>query len=241
MCHALTDKILGAHSNVGGGYDDQEIANISLAWMADQLSSVGVAFQEDFIDNIYNQTVQYYESAPKTPKSVSNLFSRRQEQWAITPIYEKYRPVRPWGLGKIWNSEVGIWKIAGKGWRTPGMNMRSDPETGRPTAEPMVHTNERIHSCVRVRLELEGLDMDDIGLYDCRVLKRNGWVLRRIKVDVEDPIPWNASWPGAPPPVVSILSRTKDGTGFRQLSDPSKHTIRSSSILTVDLGWTSRN
>jgi hypothetical protein len=24
----------GAHSNVGGGYDDQEIANISLAWYA---------------------------------------------------------------------------------------------------------------------------------------------------------------------------------------------------------------
>jgi len=84
----------GVHSNVGGGYDDQEIANISLAWMMDQLASIGVAFQEDYIDRIFADNVRYYYSNPK--------------QWAIEPVYEKHKPVRPWGLGEIYESETGL-------------------------------------------------------------------------------------------------------------------------------------
>ncbi len=79
--------------------------------------------------------------------------------------------------------------------------MRADPDTGLPTSVPMSNTNERIHSCVRVRLELEGLGLDDVGLYQCRALR--DWRLRRMALKVEDPIPWNASFPGAPGPEVS--------------------------------------
>jgi hypothetical protein len=87
----------------------------------------------------------------------------------------------------------------------------------------MTHTNERIHSknydfslcknlliartgCVRVRLELEGLGLDDLGRYKCHALLHKGWHLRQMRLKVEDPIPWNASWgPGAPAPVGSRI------------------------------------
>ncbi len=81
--------------------------------------------------------------------------------------------------------------------------MRADPDTGALTNVPMRDTNERIHSCVRVRLELDGLGLDDKGLYHPQALEKK-WRPRQIALKVQDPIPWNASWgPGAPGPEVS--------------------------------------
>lgn len=56
--------------------------------------------------------------------------------------------------------------------------------------------------CVRIRLELEGLGLDDFGLYKCHALLNKGWDLRRKRLKVHDPIPWDATWgPTAPSPV----------------------------------------
>lgn len=97
--------------------------------MMDQLASIGVAFQDEYIDTIFNHNVQYYLDPPTKPSQ--GLFSRRPtQQWAIESVYEKHKPVRPWGLGKIWNSETGMYRLTGAGWRTPGLNMRADPDTG---------------------------------------------------------------------------------------------------------------
>lgn len=190
----------GAHSNVGGGYDDQEIANISLAWMMDQLASIGIAFQDDYIDKIFEQNVQYYENPPMGSALAKSYERGRQPQWAITEVYDKHRPVRPWGLGKIWNSLTGIYFLTGSKWRTPGLTERADPDSGRLTSVLMRNTNERIHSCVRVRLDLGGLGLDDKGPYKCHALLDKGWELRQIRINVHDPIPWNASWgPSVPP------------------------------------------
>ncbi|CZR54485.1 related to protein involved in cell growth [Phialocephala subalpina] len=184
----------GAHSNVGGGYDDQEIANISLAWMMDQLASIGVAFQDEYIDKIFEQNVQYYENPPKA------VARRPPPQWAISEVYDKHKPVRPWGLGKIWNSETGLYRLTGKKWRTPGLTERADPDSGMLTGILMRNTNERIHSCVRVRLDLGGLGLDDKGPYKCHALLDKDWELRQIRINVHDPIPWNATWgPSVPP------------------------------------------
>jgi hypothetical protein len=67
------------------------------------------------------------------------------------------------------------------------MYTRADPDTGTPTDEYMTHTNERIHRCVRIRLELEGLDLDDRGTYKATALLRKGL------------------WRLVPAPAVSIL------------------------------------
>ncbi len=100
----------GAHSNVGGGYDDQEIANITLAWMMDQLASIGVSFKDEYIDQIFADSVKYYYSNPKKVRTrLSNIFSPPvMKQWAIDPVYEKHNPVRPWGLGEVYESETGL-------------------------------------------------------------------------------------------------------------------------------------
>jgi hypothetical protein len=58
----------------------------------------------------------------------------------------------------------------------------------------MTSTNERIHSSVRIRLELEGLGLNDIGLYKCPALLRKGpWRLSQVRIKVDDPIPPHAS------------------------------------------------
>jgi hypothetical protein len=169
--------------------------------MMDQLASIGVAFQAEFIDHIFAQNAEYYENPPKVPTTISSIFSRRpKKQWAIAPVYEKHKPIRPFGLGEIYESETGFYHLAGKTIRTPGLYTRADPDTGMPTNFPMTHTNERIHSCVRIRLELEGLGLDDIGPYKCQsLLKKGPWRLRQVRINAPDPIPWNATWgPGTP-------------------------------------------
>lgn len=167
----------------------------------DQLASIGIAFQDEYIDKVFIQNVRYYENPPRQQAKLSSMISRTP-QWAVDPIYEKHKPVRPWGLGKIWDSKSSFWHLSGTGWRTPGLNMRANPDTGLLTNVPMRDTNERIHSCVRVRLELDGLGLDDKGLYDPQALNKN-WRLRQMPLKVHDPIPYNASWgPGAPGPEV---------------------------------------
>jgi hypothetical protein len=148
------------HGKYTGSINLREAPNNSR--MMDQLASIGVAFQDEFIDQVFDQNVQYYETPPKT--TISSVFSRREKQWAIREVYEKHKPVRPFGLGQIYESETGIWLLAGKKCRTPGLYTRADPDTGVPTDEPLTHTNERIHSCVRIRLDLEGLGKHPLNI-----------------------------------------------------------------------------
>lgn len=101
-----------------------------------------------------------------------------------------------------------MYHLTGTTWRAPGLNKRADPNTGLMTKVPMRNTNERIHRCVRIRLELEGLGLDDIGLYKCHALLHRGWELRQMRINVHDPIPWNASWgPTVPPAAVGLNFR----------------------------------
>jgi uncharacterized protein (DUF2235 family) len=72
----------GTHSNVGGGYDDQEIANITLAWMMSQLSPF-LDFYPDYVLEQEDENVYYYRS--------------------------KHLKVRPWSFGKIYNSMIGVY------------------------------------------------------------------------------------------------------------------------------------
>lgn len=164
----------------------------------DQLASIGVEFLDRTINRIFEENRQYYENLPR---QATALFSNKPTtEWAIPEIYEKHKPVRPWGLGKIYESETGIYRAAGRITRTPGLYRRTDPDTGLLTDEFMTNTNERIHSCVRVRLDLGGLDTDDKGLYQCQALLHDDmWELRQVRIKVFDPIRRDANW-GTPDP-----------------------------------------
>jgi Uncharacterized alpha/beta hydrolase domain (DUF2235) len=133
----------GVHSNVGGGYDDADIANITLAWMMSRMEDF-LDFRKDYLMQVHQRNKQYYRS------------SGQKSRW--------------WSFGEIYNSMMGIYPLAGRRTRTPGNYFRADPYTGRPTSKRLKNTNEYIHASVRSRVGLGGPGVQDRGRYDCRAL-----------------------------------------------------------------------
>lgn len=76
----------GVHANVGGGYDDQQLANITLAWMMSQLEPF-LDMRDDYLLEQDDENVRYY---------------RRDRQ-----------DVRPWSFGEIENSASGVYALGG--------------------------------------------------------------------------------------------------------------------------------
>ncbi|GAB1321041.1 hypothetical protein MFIFM68171_11251 [Madurella fahalii] len=268
----------GNHGNVGGGWHDQQIADITLAWMCDQLSALGVEFSFQRMASLFLDTLRYsaahpFPFAPQSrasslfpvsipnldsvksllPRSVSKLVRshngdprKRQHNgtrtssnstsgplpWADPAVYQPpyhhpHHPrrdtsecthrsprasdpdpavipcthpppsvapthflragARPWGLGMLRGPTSVVTTMAGKTVRRPGLVLRVDETTNEDTGEPLVGTNERIHSCVRVRLACGGLGLDDAGVWTCRALLggervergRGAWRLER--------------------------------------------------------------
>ncbi|KAK8056652.1 hypothetical protein PG993_001879 [Apiospora rasikravindrae] len=164
----------GGHSNIGGGEDDQGVSNITLAWMMDQLASVGIEFIPDALDRVYNQNVQYYQQA---------LFTN---EWAIKPIVKANKPVRPWALHETVQTSGGLYKLLLTTPRTPGRYKKINPDTGKATRTFLEDTNERIHSSVRVRIACEGLSPGDKGHWKCPSLLAY-WRPRKVLANFHDP------------------------------------------------------
>ncbi|KAF9631692.1 protein of unknown function DUF2235 [Lasiodiplodia theobromae] len=133
----------GVHSNVGGGYDDQQLANITLAWMVAQL--------QPFLD---------FKTKYVFDQELANdrFYSKRRQ------------PIRPWSFGEIPNSSSGIYSLAGSTKRTPGQYTVTDPHTGRSTGRPLRETCEYMHASVRTRLRMGGPGTEDKGRYDPEAL-----------------------------------------------------------------------
>ncbi|KAK5007097.1 hypothetical protein LTR28_005689 [Elasticomyces elasticus] len=144
----------GVHSNVGGGYPDQQIGNITLAWMMSQLAPF-IDFDPEYILNQDEDNERYYE--------------------------KKGAPVRPWSFGKIYDSMSGLFALGGSLIRTPGTCYEIDPWTGRKTSKPLRDTHEYIHPSVRTRFCLKGPGVNDEGRYEAKALK--DWKLM-IEYDV---------------------------------------------------------
>ena len=133
----------GVHSNIGGGYPDQGIANITLAWMISQVEPF-LEFEDEYILDCYDETKDHYK--------------------------ETYQKPRPWSFNKIYNSLTGVYVLDGSTTRTPGMYYRVDPFTARPTDKPLRQTNEYVHPSTRTRLELRGPGKEDRGDYEAKAL-----------------------------------------------------------------------
>lgn len=134
----------GVHSNVGGGLADQQIANITLAWMVSQCSPY-LDFDEDYVLDEWERTDEYYE--------------KHDEK------------IRPWSFGEIVNSMTGFYALGGAKTRTPGRYMAYDPDTGEATHDPLQDTHEYVHPSVRARTKLGGPGTNDHGRYDSKALK----------------------------------------------------------------------
>ncbi|KAK5082886.1 hypothetical protein LTR05_006767 [Lithohypha guttulata] len=129
----------GVHSNVGGGYDDQELANITLAWMMSRLEPF-LDFRPDFLVTQLDAQKQYYRDTDQKP--------------------------RKWAFGEIYRSLKGAYSLTGRRVRTPGAYQRVDPMNGQPTGKKLKNTNEYIHASVRARLGLRGPGPQDRGEYN---------------------------------------------------------------------------
>ncbi|KAL5403666.1 hypothetical protein PMIN03_009701 [Paraphaeosphaeria minitans] len=136
----------GVHSNVGGGYDDQQLANITLAWMMSQLAPF-LDMRDEYLFELDEENERYY---------------RREGQ-----------DVRPWSFGEIYNSATGVYALSGTALRTPGHYMETDPFTGRSTDRPLTYTNEYIHASARTRARLGGPGLADRSFYECPALTQN--------------------------------------------------------------------
>lgn len=134
----------GAHSNCGGGYDDQQIANISLAWMMAQCQPF-LDFDPDYLLDEHDANLDYYEA--------------QRER------------IRPWSFGEIFSGMTGFYALGGSKIRTPGRYFAKDPTNGEPTDRPLRETCEYIHPSVRARLKLGGPGLNDSGKWECKALK----------------------------------------------------------------------
>ena len=158
--------------------------------MMDQLASVGVEFDQPSLDRIFAQSVQYYQTlAPPVPKNKKTAVL----PWAVNPIYDNNKPVRPWGLGAIYKKSGALYRLSGSTARTPGLYRQTDPKTGLDKREYLQDTNERIHSSVRIRLACKGLDLNDQGVWTCPSLTGK-WRLERTSKTYSDPVPAHPRW-----------------------------------------------
>lgn len=134
----------GVHSNVGGGYQDQELANITLAWMISKLEPF-LDFRPNFLMTLWEDNRTYYKS------------TGQKTRW--------------WSFGEIYNSLKGIYSLTGAKTRTPGNYYRTDPRTGKQLNKRLKNTNEYIHASVRSRLGLQGPGVQDRGVYEPPALR----------------------------------------------------------------------
>jgi hypothetical protein len=150
----------GVHSNIGGGYDDQDISNITLAWMMSRLEPF-IDFRHDYIQSVYASNRAYY---------------KRTDQ-----------KTRWWSFGEIYNSMTGVFALAGTKIRTPGNYYRVDPTTGRPTNKLLKNTNEYIHASARSRTGLGGPGIQDRGVYESRALREWQFSTQDPSTDGKEP------------------------------------------------------
>ncbi|KXH54053.1 hypothetical protein CSAL01_01959 [Colletotrichum salicis] len=162
----------GSHSDVGGGFEDQQIANIALAWMADQLTSVGVEFNTSEMKRLF------YTLTPGVKARRWGMGKINNPGKATSIPDQTYNAIwYPWQKLKGENTVLGT--------RTPGL-YRTDDGKSR-----LVSPNQLVHPSVRIRYLYDGAGLDDAGEWECAALTKNGFKLKKSTAPpkVDDPYP----------------------------------------------------
>ncbi|KAK5076338.1 hypothetical protein LTR64_006183 [Lithohypha guttulata] len=180
----------GVHSDVGGSYANDDIANLTLAWMVGQLEEHKLlTFNRDYLIRQIHQTLFQHEKAQEV--------EAKTEESSSTPrTIERARtfgPLRPWGTGKIHDSYTLFFRLAGSQTRTPMEHPEYTKATMSPTGHTLTGTHESMHASVRVRMALDAPGPDDKGDYASDALK--GWSFI-WKADAQPDTPWQVSQPG---------------------------------------------
>lgn len=75
--------IAGDHSNIGGSWHDQQIADIALAWMMSRLDALGVKFDQGYL---YNEYLKFNNYVKVTGPSEGYPASLSPRQWGEVAI-----------------------------------------------------------------------------------------------------------------------------------------------------------
>lgn len=153
----------GVHSDIGGSYSNDDLANITLAWMVGQLEDAQIlTFNHDYLIRQVHRTIQRH--AAEQERLLQNTSLSRNPTFG---------PLRQWGLGKIHDSYTPFFRLAGSTTRTPMQHEEISRSTRKPTGRFLTGTCETMHASVRVRMALGGHGYDDKGSYESDALQ--GW------------------------------------------------------------------
>ncbi|PNS18197.1 hypothetical protein CAC42_7566 [Sphaceloma murrayae] len=149
----------GAHSSVGGAYPDIGQANITLAWMMDQLSGDELHRREDMTWHPKDWLL-FDKDFIRGQKRLNDDWQKRHYAEPTVTDEQKLQAIRPWGMGAIYNSLTFPHILAGSRTRRPG---RTHPTNflGYERVDALLrNTNERIHASVRIRMSYSGNDFE---------------------------------------------------------------------------------
>ena len=87
----------GSYSNIGGGWEDQQMADLTLAWMCDQLAGprVGVVFDEARLAALFKDGLRYNASHPFPQVSLAV---------PLLPFAEPHTAPLPWAATAVYAS-----------------------------------------------------------------------------------------------------------------------------------------
>ena len=68
----------GDHSNIGGSWEDQQLADIALAWMMSRFHALGVKFDDSYL---YRETVKFKDYINAEVAKKSYLAEMNPRQW----------------------------------------------------------------------------------------------------------------------------------------------------------------
>ncbi|KXT04623.1 hypothetical protein AC579_8796 [Pseudocercospora musae] len=156
----------GVHTNIGGGYPDQGLSNITLAWMMSNLSPF-LDFTPEYIlkQHEKNQTALRKAKVPETGLK--------------------------WAASQLKNTSSSLRALLGIRWRQPGRYHVLNKKTLTVLHDkPLQNTCERIHVAVRSREITGGLNAKNkVVEYKPKALKKGEYEL--IDASAE---PGKASW-----------------------------------------------
>ncbi|KAI9675688.1 MAG: hypothetical protein M1817_001055 [Caeruleum heppii] len=165
----------GEHTNIGGGHEDTNIANMTLAWMMDQLNPF-IEFNDNYLRDQWTLCQQSYKTKRQVPRPWGCGKISTSPNFPPSPPLIIDSPA-----GKIPNSASGVFAFADNINRTPGHYSQLHSASGRPTGTLMEQTNETIHASVRHRHGRPSLGTEDKGVYQPVALK--DWTLVTAPTD----------------------------------------------------------
>lgn len=155
----------GVHCNIGGagGYDDQSLANDTLAWMITQLQGPDddgtplLDFDAEYLKWIFELNVDHCNTTASVGGYRGWALGKMEE--TLSAAYSFIGDVKPWEGWENWKD----WAHPGDLARTPGRYESCNAKSGRKCGSSHVvrGSKEKVYPSARVRVACGGRGLDD--------------------------------------------------------------------------------